>query len=291
MGKFRKPSLSLVLVVFFCLAATVGTVSAYTQISTNKNVDLTVANNAKFDVYSNNQYNFFSANQNPGQGLNALHISSDPTNLYGDITNETYTANTPGTFYLTDTGGRGWDDDGILMIAVNGSISELSNLNITITSSGYNWTPVTTGTYPAYNATTRDGIIQSFTASDFNSNTTGYSSTWKPCPYTNYAIYDGQNVANSSEFHIIFVDLHAGIIGSSTLAREDWSSANVINNGALEVTYTISGLPSSSMVAFDAYAFCNSSNQGQGIRWTNSVNTDGNRTTGTSGYNIASWYT
>lgn len=296
MGKFRKPSLSLVLVVFICLAATVGAVSAYTQISTNKNVNLTVANDngVRFQGPNipTNTYNFFSASQSATMGLNALHIASsnDTSDVYGTV-NQTSDASS--TFYLTDTGGRGWDDDGILMIAVNGTIPD--NFTVHIDSAGYQWTPIQTG-YPTYsNANYVQGISETFDTSDFTGNN-GYSSTWKPCPATNYPLYEGQDVAqdtsNNNTFHIIFVDLYAGIIGQNTLSSLTWAGQSVINNGALQVNYTISNLPSNSMVAFDDYAYCQSSNQGNGIRWTNSVNniTGLNNSQSTSGWDVASWF-
>lgn len=293
----KKKGLSLFVAVFICLSlVSVTVVSAYTSIPTYKNVNLTVANDdgARFDIFGNDKYNFFSSSQSSGQGLNALHITDDVNNPDGTITN---TSNTSGTFYLSDTGGRGWDDDGILMIAVNGSMGSLSNLSIHINSSGYQWTPVTTGTYPAYNNTTyaSSRLSETFTESDFASDVKGYNSTWKPCPSVNYAIYDGQNVTtdtnNNNTFHIIFVDLNAGIIGENTKSQSDWNSHlnDIHNQGMIKVTYSVNGLPTNSLLSFNAYAFCNSSNQGQGIRWTNSVNTAGNNSLYTSGYNVASW--
>lgn len=286
MGKIRKSNM-MVTIVFMCLImATIGSASAYSSISTNKNVNLVVANDlgARFNINGDNSYNFFSENQNEGQGLNALHITNSASARYGQVTN---TSSTTGTFFMSDTGGRGWDDDGVLMIAVNGSID---NLAITINASGYVWTPVTTGSYPAYNNTHYLSTLnETFNASDFSGNN-GYISTWKPCPTSDYALYEGQDVSTSSDFHIIFVDCKAGIIGTNTLSSSTWTGQSVNNSGMLNVTYSVSGLSSDSLLSFNDYAFCNSSNQGQGIRWTNSVNDDGNRSTGTSGYNIASWY-
>lgn len=288
MEKIKRPSFFLVLTVLICITITAGLVSAASQISTNKNVNLKVVNDngARFDIYSDDTYNFFSTTQTATQGLNALHISSDSSNAYGDVTN---TQNTSGTFYFTDTGGRGWDDNGILMIAVNGTIPE--NFSIQINSAGYQWTPVLTGDYPDYSTTIYNSAMsETFTQSDFAGDN-GYYSYWKPCPATNYPLYEGQDVAvdtsNGNVFHIIFVDLYAGIIGTGT--QNNWGQIG-INNGALQINYTISNLPSGSMVAFNSYAFCNSSNQGQGIRWTNSVNNVSNNSVSTSGWNVANWF-
>lgn len=294
--KNKKQGLSILLAVFMCLSlVSISAVSAYNPISTNKNVNLAVANDngARFDIYGNENYNFFSSSQGTGQGLNALHITDIIGRPDGTVGYDTASAGSAsGTFYLSDTGGRGWDDDGILMIAVNGSMESLANLTIQIGSSGYQWKPVLTGSYPAYNNTTYNAsaLSETFVASDFNSNTTGYNSTWKPCPTANYALYEGQNTSNTTEFHIIFVDLNAGIIGQGTQSQTDWNNHTANNNGMIKVDYSVSGLPSSSLLAFNAYAFCNSSNQGQGIRWTNSINTAGNNSASTSGWNVASWF-
>lgn len=286
MGKIKNPHMVIPIVCICLIMATIGSASAYSTISTNANVNLNVANDngVRFPAYNTTAYNFFSAGQLAGQGLNALHITNSNSTRYGQVTN---TSNTTGTFFMSDTGGRGWDDDGVLMIAVNGSID---NLAITINASGYVWTPVTTGSYPAYNNTHYLSTLnETFNASDFSGNN-GYISTWKPCPTSDYALYEGQDVPTSSDFHIIFVDCNAGIIGTNTLSSSTWTGQSFNNSGMLNVTYSVSGLSSDSLLSFNDYAFCNSSNQGQGIRWTNSVNDDGNRSTGTSGYNIASWY-
>lgn len=293
MGKIKKSNI-VIPIVFICLImATIGSASAYSSISTNKNVNLVVANDlgVRFNINGDNTYNFFSTNQNPGQGLNALHIAPNTGTSAGTVTQ---TNDNSGTFFMSDTGGRGWDDDGILMIAVNGTMDSLANLSITINASGYVWTPVPTGSYPSYSNTTYLSTLnETFDASDFNG-TSGYISVWKPCPYTDYALYEGQSVSQDNQsgntFHIIFVDCKAGIIGTNTLSSSTWSGQPNVNNGMLNVTYSVSGLPQNSLLSFNDYAFCNSSNQGQGIRWTNSVNVLGTNSSATSGWNVASWF-
>ncbi len=297
MGKFKKPSFSLVLAVVICLSLTAGIVSAASQIETHRNVNLTVANDEGVRYQEpnipNGTYNFFNPTQTGG--LNELHISSDSSDAMGDVTNDTATSGSSiGTFYLTNTGGRGWHDNGILMIAVNGTAEDLSDFSVQINSAGYQWTPVQTGTFPNYSSTNYvQGISETFTISDFTGNN-GYNSTWKPCYIANYPLYEGQNVtqdiSNNNTFHIIFVDLYAGIIGSNTLSSQTWLGQTVVNNGALQVNYTISNLPEDSLVAFNTYGYCQSSSQGNGIRWTNSVNNIGNNSLSTSGWNVASWF-
>lgn len=284
MVKYKKPSLVTIFAVFICLSvAAMGFVSASTPIPSPNYSNLTVANHngtVKYPAYSSTAYNYF----NGTGGLNTPHFTTSTNNVAGSVTNVTTGSNgySSGTFYISDNGGRGWEDDGILMIAVNGTLS--SNFNVEIASQGYQWTPVSKNSIPAYNATTyASGIDQTFTKTDFDN---GYVSTWKPSTGANYPIFEGQNMSNTTSFQIIFVDLYAGIIGTNTLNSAGWSGQQgIVNNGMLQVDYTVNGLPTGSLMAFDIYAFCNNSNAGQGIRWTNCVNTAGNKSA-TSGYNV-----
>lgn len=291
MKEHKKSYLYVTLGLVFCISLIVGLVSANSPLPGYKDVYLSVANDngARFDIYSNDTYHFFNASQSSTQGLNALHITTDPQNSpYGQVTN---TSDMEGTFWFSDTGGRGWDDNGILMISVNGTTESLENLMITIISSGYQWNPVDKNDKPGINDIVYNSmaIDESFTWSDF-AGSNGYTSFSKPCTGANYPLYDGQNVtldeANENTFYSIFVDLYAGIIGLNTNYYP-----NLTDYGALKIQYEISGLPDGSLVAFNAYAFCNSSNQGQGIRWTNSVNIASNNSQNTtSGYYVADYF-
>ena len=67
---------------------------------------------------------YFKFNQSGGGGINAIHISStsalDSTGRnFGDVST---TTSQSGTFYITQTGGRGYDDNFILLVAVKGDI-------------------------------------------------------------------------------------------------------------------------------------------------------------------------
>jgi hypothetical protein len=135
-------------VLFFALAISIlPTASAIEAaaggvIPATDNVYLTIANDAgvKYNIYDNDTYYIkFDTG-----GLNSLHISTDPSSVpEGQVTTSN---NRSGTFYITDTGGKGYDDDAILMLAVNGTIPE--DFCILIKSSGYNWTPTSDGNAP-----------------------------------------------------------------------------------------------------------------------------------------------
>ncbi len=79
----------------------------------------------------------------------------------------------------------------------------------------------------------------------------------------------------------MFIDLDAGILGSGTLGQTSFSGQTVNDSGMIKVQYFISGLSSGQLAAFDAYAYTVSSNQGQGIRWTNRLSDSGS-----SGYAV-----
>jgi PKD repeat protein len=240
-------------------------------------VNLSVVNDdgARFDDNGDDTYNYFSATQSPSQGLNALHLSTD--NSYYNFGQVTFSNAQSGVFYMSDTGGRGWDDDGVLMLAVNGTIP--ANFRIHIIASGYQWAPVDKDTYPSYADITYFPLAldEYFTSDDF----TYGPQIWKPCPAENYPIFDGQNMADTTNtFSVMFIDLNAGIIGPNTIDNGDgYDGITLIDNGSIRIEYTLENLQT--MAAFDAYAYTVSSNQGQGIRWTNRLSE-----TGASGYSV-----
>lgn len=87
-------------------------------------------NGAKYD--ESNDGTYYIAFDDPGGGLNSLHITTDPDIPTGQVT---YSANQSGVFYVSDTGGRGFYDDAVLMVAVNGAIAD--DFKLHIKSSGY----------------------------------------------------------------------------------------------------------------------------------------------------------
>ncbi len=239
-------------------------------------------NGIRFDKIGNETYYF----KLEGAGTNALHITNDPRNATsGQITT---TTSTNGTFWLSDTGGRGFDDDAILLIAVNGTPG--SNFHIHITSSGYNWTP--TGVINqipdigaiAYNASAVNNaeFDTGNYLDDGNDPSEEIIQAWKPSTSSDYPIFSGEDVSNSglNDFRLIPVDLKVGIIGTGTnvsyySSLTDW--------GAAKVDYSIEDL-GSAFVVFNGYAYTNQSNQGQGVSWTNKVNAYGQSSSGASGW-------
>jgi hypothetical protein len=245
------------------------------------NIFIQPANGARFNDYSNNTY-FFKLG---GSGLNALHITNDPKNATsGQVTTTTTTS---GSFWITDTGGRGYSDDAVLLIAVNGSVTP--TLRVYITSRGYTWTPTGSGDAPA------EGTITYNTAAvnnaEFNSSHvllysgSQVKQTWKPSTSVTYPIYSGEDTSLTllNNFRLIPVDLKVGVLGTGLNASY---YQNLTDWGAVRVDYTIANLQSNSNVAFNAYAYTNQSNQGRGISWTNKVNAAGQSTSGASGWRV-----
>jgi hypothetical protein len=195
-----------------------------------------------------------------GGGLNALHITTNTGAPNGQVTNST---SATGTFYVSDTGGRGYDDDIVLMFATNASLS--SDFSIEITSSGYQW-EATTEEPTSYDYTA-GALQETFWQDDF-----AYGPQInRSSSVSNYPIFYGQDMTDTENtFQIMFMDLNVGLLGlNSTLE----------GNGMAQVEYEIGNF--TGFGAFDAYAWCLNSNQGQGISWTNAVSG-----AGSSGYTV-----
>lgn len=241
--------------VLLLLAVCVAPVSALDDaFASYKQTYVPVANDngARFDEFGNDTYYYnFSKS---GGGLKAIHITSSTLDNDGDV----YTGqSTSGTFYISDTStDTQYHDDIILMFAVP-STANYSNLNLQLDVAGYQWTPTGDGSKPVldssyYNYTT---LYETFTGVDFLSGT----SEWRPSSLADYPVYFGQNMSLNEQFKFMFIDLYAGSV----------NDANLDPIGMVEVTYEITGYTGSAY--FDAYAWNNQSNQGQGVSWTNKV--------------------
>lgn len=267
---------AIIAVSFLVIVVGISPAMGMTLIPSNANVNLLVSNDAgaRFNDFGNNTYHFFSPGQSASQGLNALHISTDPSVTAGQVT---ASSNQTGIFFLTDTGGRGWDDDGILILAVNRTIPD--GFQVRIQASGYRWEPVMTGSYPTYENVTYYPVSldETYTSADFLYG----PQIWRPCPSPSYPVFDGQDMADANNtFSIMFIDLNAGILGATTLTQPSFTGQTILDNGAIRVSYSFTNL--TTFAAFDAYAYTVSSNQGQGVRWTNRLSA-----TGSSGYSVS----
>jgi large repetitive protein len=187
-----------------------------------------------------------------GGGLNQLWMSTD-TSSYQVTT----TPQQSGTFYVRTTGGRGSNDDIILLLSVQDPIPD--DFSVRIKSSGYTWTPPTSGAYnpsfPPSGATYVDNVIdETFTKADFIYG----PQTWKPAGSSGkLQLYAGQDISDASTMsHLMFIDLNVGNLKTAT-----------VNNGAAKVEYSFTNM--ASKAAFNSYAWASASNQNEGISWTN----------------------
>lgn len=240
-------------------------------LSSNRNIDIKVSNDAGalYGEGANDTY-FINA---PGGGLSQLHISTDNTaaGVSGQVTTQNITTSSmAGTFWVTTTGGRGYNDDIILLFSLKGPISDDFSLNIK--SSGYQWTPSSSGVVsPVY----KDGAVnETFTKAD----SLYGPQTAKPGPGTGFVLpfYSGQNINDpSTAQYLMFVDLN---VGNNVLRT-------AIDSGDAKVDFAVSGIHDTT-AAFNAYAwalFADVANDS--INWTNNLSTDP-AAVGQSGYSI-----
>jgi PKD repeat protein len=230
------------------------------------NVMIHVANpeGPAYNVFGNGSY--LSRFEGSDRGLNALHISTDPAVNFGQVTT---TANQSGTFYATDSGGKGYEDEILLLVAVNGTIPD--DFKLHVTADGYTWTPNPVSNQPptssTYNGTTLD---ETFTKADLVYG----PQNWKPTGNGySYPIYYGQDTTDTTNtFQLMLIDLNAGVLRPN---------AALENRGAVRIHYSFENL--NSFAAFNVYGYCKTSNNGYDmIAWTNSLMPD--RTP--SGYSV-----
>lgn len=259
--------LALILIQNGCVSAA--------EIQNNCKINLTVSNDHGIRFNNgNDNYGFFYGS---GDGTNSIKLTNDSSNLNPKVI---FTNSQSGAFYIMNTGGKGFSDDGIIMLAINGTIP--SNFKIHIQASGYQWIP-TTGTAPnysiiSYNSSTLDEI---FNQTDFIYG----PQIWKPYYYT-YPIFEGQDMNNATNtFNIMFIDLNAGILNPN---NNKYVGQTLIDKGMIKIQYELTNLPLSSLAAFNVFAYAQApgTNQPPGVEWTNAVNALGQTSSTTSGYYV-----
>ncbi len=244
--------------------------------------DYITANSSAISDYNNiyvqsaNNGTYYIQNLGSGGGLNAVHIASNSTSgpNYGQYT---FSSNQSGVFYVTDTGGRGYQDDVILMLAVNGTIPDDFSVHFKV--SGYTWIPSgNENSAPALVSTTYEPVTidETFYKSDFIYGT----QNWKPAGgNTAYPIFYNEDLTDpSNSFNILFIDLHAGLLGSNYPT----GNGGLTDYGDVKVNYTFNNLQS--LAAFNIYAWNANTTHGAGMGWTNSILPG--QTGGPSGYAV-----
>jgi hypothetical protein len=268
-NKFKRVT-GLALVTLLLTVGLVGLcpVGASVPIGGNHHVWIDMTNGAFWSNLSSGNANQSYYFKFDGGGLNALHISNSPLVSFGQIQNNVSSGgNASGTFYVTDTGGRGFNDDIVLMVAVGGEYNP-STFNLGIDASGYRWQPTAVkNQVPAYGDLHRvnDAVNQYFTSANFSE----YDpQVQKPYTTAQYPIFYGQGDFDTL-YNVGFIDLKVGDLGSNSTVKY---ADSLIDNGSVKVAYNITGLGSDDVpVAINAFAWCNQSNQGRGITWTNDL--------------------
>ncbi len=239
-------------------------------ISTNNYMDISTANGGGYYV------GFRCA----GGGLNALHITTTTSDPYGQVTS---VSSDSGTFYLADTGGRGYFDRAILMVAVkvpDGGEEISENLTVRIRASGYQWVSEGIKDQPPNeeNITyVTDSINRKFGLSSVKYG----PQSWKPAGEEEHGIMYGQSA--SDEFYVFFVDTGVGILGRNS------GITGLTDNGMATIDYTIENYNGETVV-FNVYGYALWADAVKdGIAWTNKIGgtvTDKNVNTGASGYSV-----
>ena len=213
-----------------------------------------------------------------GGGLNQLHMTTDSSaaGLNGQVTTRNIAASaTTGTFWISTTGGRGYNDDIVLLLSVAGPIAD--DFSLSILSSGYQWTP-SVDAMGADDHYVSNAVNETFVGSDFLYG----PQTTKPGPGSGPTLpfYSGQNINDpSTAAYLMFIDLYAGNTSENRAGR--------IDSGNMKVDFAISGLYNTT-AAFNAYAFAFTSNTGDNsIDWTNRLSSN-LLEAGQSGYSINS---
>jgi hypothetical protein len=240
-------------------------------LTSNRNIDIQVSNDAGA-LYGSGPDDTYLINA-PGGGLNELHITTNGTvaGLSGQVTTQTVGNAGAGSFFVSTTGGRGYNDDIVLGVSIQGPVS--SSFALSLTSSGYQWTASAAGVVnPVYKP---GAVSETFTPADFRYG----PNTAKPGPGTGFVLpfYSGQNINDPSTAQLLmFIDLNVG----------NDSDRTATDSGDAKIDFDVSGLLPDDILSFNAYAWAFSANVADAsINWTNNLSTDPNAP-GQSGYSV-----
>jgi hypothetical protein len=254
------------------IAMTTAALADPVPLTSNRDIHIAVSNDAGAR-YGSGPDDTYWLNA-PGGGLNQLHITTDGTvaGLSGQVTTQTISPGaTSGSFYVSTTGGRGYNDDIILGVSLQGPIA--NDFALTVKSSGYQWTASTAGVVnPVY---VQGAVNETFTQADFRYG----PNTAKPGPGNGWILpfYSGQDINDPATAQLLmFIDLDVGNDNDRT----------AIDSGDAKVEFDVSGLLNDDILSFNAYAWAFSANVADAsINWTNNLSTDPNAP-GQSGYSV-----
>lgn len=285
--------------VLLFVAAAVAPVAAVNEWPDNHQITIPIANQPPRFPYQSSTGYYFNMSTATG-GMNAIHITDLSTTndcqsgwLYNGtcFSKIVESTNNQGRLYISDTGGRGGQDDILLLIAVNSTEpDDLSEFAITINASGYKWIPTSDGYIPPWDPESSRPVFtywnDSFDSGDFLT----YSGddvfqNWKFAPTADYPLFNSQAMIEGNYAKMMLIDLNMGVVGNQSQVGRTFSHTyyqNLTDLGMVNVTYTITG-PSGGFlsednpyVAFNAYAYANwTTKEAQGVNWLNRVYKDG----------------
>ncbi|WP_165394774.1 PGF-pre-PGF domain-containing protein [Methanofollis fontis] len=228
----------------------------------------------QYDSPLNGTYMIYFA----GGGLNALHITTNTSESFGQVTT---TDEQSGTFYVADTGGKGGSQDILLMIAVNGTIPD--DFSVEINASGYTWGEIIDSDYHTLtdgDITYETGAVDLTLTKD---NFTYGPQTWKPYKAGEpLPVHYGQDMSDADNtFQLLFADLHVGALNPAKIDAID----SLTDNGLARIEYSISNLGDGEIVAFNAYSYRLSADYTEfpikgGSGWTNDVSAASSKPSG-----------
>ncbi len=165
-----------------------------------------------------------------------------------------------GVFYTSNTGGRGFDNDIILLVSVKGPIPD--DFSVRIKTSGYNWTPpppaCSTPPVPTDYYYVPNALDETFTKEDFIYG----PHIMKPGPGGWLPLYYGQDTSDpSTEEYLMFVDCYVGNMYPSEVG------ATLVDNGNVKIEYSFTNL--TTRAEFNGYGWVTAANQCEGINWGN----------------------
>jgi len=234
---------------------TVTSSSTTCELPQQNGLNLTVINKQRPSLYDSEHpgtYFFNIGNNMYNGGQNAIHISDSYLTPDGTIT---VTDSPTGTFYVTDTGGKGYEDEAILLIAVQEN--ELSeDFSIDLAVEGYKFLDHAANVAPTADEVgdfNSEAYVATLNASDFLTYDGALvSQAWKPSTGSagdvNMKFFDGQDLAGP-KYNLILVDLNTSIVGRNAAYQ-----TTLTNYGNPKVTYTIHGY-SGGNVSFAPYAY------------------------------------
>ncbi len=241
--------------LLLCLLFVAVPVAAAIELPQQNGLNLTVINKQRPSLYDSQHpgtYYFMIGNNIYNGGQNAIHVSTTYLTAPGDIT--THTDNS-GTFYITDTGGKGYEDGAMLLIAVQENALS-PQFSIDLHAEGYNFTDHAANVMPteaevgSFNDNAYTGTLTANNFLKYDGETV--LQAWKPSTGSdgnvNMKFFNDQDLAGP-KYNIILVDLNTSIVGKNAAYQ-----TGLTNYGNPKVTYTIHGY-SGGNVSFVPYAW------------------------------------